>query len=71
MQIFSYTVQLVQSFFENEYVIAVASIITLVIMFVVPVMVIKKVLEFIKLMIKSVSRKRFDEIKKIYKERKF
>jgi large-conductance mechanosensitive channel len=71
MQIFSYTVQLVQSFFENEYVIAVASIITLVIMFVIPAMIITSILNFIKVMVRSVSKKQLEQMKKIHKERKF
>jgi flagellar biogenesis protein FliO len=71
MQIFSYAIELVQSFFENEVVIVVASIITLVLMFVIPAMIITSAWSFVKVMRKSVSKKQLEQMKKIYKERKF
>ncbi len=71
MQIFSYAIELVQSFFENEVVIVVASIITLVIMFVIPAIILTSIVSFVKVMLRSVSKKQLEEMRRIHKERKF
>ena len=70
MVIFNHVLEMVQGFFENEIVMVVASVVVLTLMFLIPMVIITSVISFVKVMIKSVSRKQLEQMRKIYRKNK-